>query len=127
MFSFGILSNISLLFSLRFCRQLTRFLLIWLTVSIFSKCSQGFSSFSFPISTVMYPDPEHFYNEDDDDDFYCPNIHEHKFMECLDEKEVLTNDTNNEGYRSCLESKKKRFQKCNEEKGFEYVLRRHLN
>ena len=74
----------------------------------------------------MYPDPEHFFNEEGFEDFYCPNIHEQEFMNCLIENEVTSNDTTNSEYLSCLEKKKKRFQKCNEDRGNKYVLRRHV-
>lgn len=77
--------------------------------------------------TVMYPDEEHFYDEDEYKSFYCPNIHEQTFMECLKENELTSNDTLNPKYRDCFEDKKNRFKKCNEESGAEFKLKRHLN
>lgn len=76
--------------------------------------------------TVMYPDDQHYYDEDNYKEFYCPNIHEGEFMKCLAENEVKTNDTNDSVYRDCLERKKKRFQKCNEENGTRFILKRHV-
>lgn len=75
----------------------------------------------------MYPDVQHYYDEYDDRDFFCVNIHEQKFMQCLSEYEVKLNDTNNPYYYKCHEQKKERFKKCNEENGAQHILRRHLN
>lgn len=75
----------------------------------------------------MYPDEQNFYDEDEHEKFYCPNIHEQKFMECLEENEVASNDSLNPKYRDCFEAKRIRFKKCNEENGAEFVLKRHFN
>lgn len=75
----------------------------------------------------MYPDEQHFYDEDEYKNFYCPNIHEQKFMECLEENEVKSNDTLNPKYRECFKDKENRYKKCNEESGAEFVLKRHFN
>lgn len=76
--------------------------------------------------TVMYPDQEHFYDEKDFESFYCPNVHEKEFMECLSNNSVTTNDTTNSMYESCLKKKKTRYQKCMEEKGPQLAYKRHV-
>lgn len=74
----------------------------------------------------MYPDEAHFYDDSINNDFYCPNIHEQAFMECLKEYNVTSNDTLNSYYLKCLERKSNRYKKCKEEKGTENILKRHL-
>lgn len=74
----------------------------------------------------MYPDPEHFY-EDDSAAICEANIHDEKFMECLVTNDVVSNDTTNDKYMGCLKEKENRYKKCNEEKGYDFVLRRHFN
>lgn len=85
-------------------------------------CTISHLSFS-----VMYPDPEHFYDAETNREFHCPNVHETDFVDCLVKEEVLTNDTTNEKYKSCLEDKVNRYKKCHEENGTEFVLKRHFN
>lgn len=75
----------------------------------------------------MYPDEQHYYDEDDYRDFFCENIHEKKFMTCLEENNVESNDTSNSDFHKCLKSKESRYKKCNEEKGYQYILKRHIN
>lgn len=77
--------------------------------------------------SVMYPDEQNFYDEEKHKNFQCPDIHEHKFMDCLAENEVTSNDTLNSKYRDCFEKKKLRFKECNAEKGAEFILKRHIN
>ncbi|CRK93231.1 CLUMA_CG006775, isoform A [Clunio marinus] len=88
---------------------------------------KNFFMFIITLLSIMYPDPEHFYDESINSEFFCPNIHDSVFMECLKEKEVKTNDTNDSEYRQCLEKKQKRFLKCNDENGTEYILKRHIS
>lgn len=73
----------------------------------------------------MYPDREHFYDDEVNKEFFCSRIQESNFTECL--AEGKTNDTDDSHYLKCLEKKKQRWRKCNEERGFEYILKRHLN
>lgn len=75
----------------------------------------------------MYPDEQHFYDEDINKDLYCPNIHEKLFLECLEKKELKTNDTHDPRYLDCLEKKQGRYTKCNEENGTRFILARHIN
>jgi hypothetical protein len=74
----------------------------------------------------MYPDEEHFWNENDYQEFHCPNRHEKKFMECLEKNEVETNDTKLPGYIDCMKKKEQWYEKCNAENGTDNILKRHL-
>lgn len=74
----------------------------------------------------MYPDSEHFYDEEYNLEFYCPNIHEQKFIECLHEYDVESNDTNNKYYMDCHREKENRYKKCWSENGTEFINRRHI-
>lgn len=90
--------------------------------------SQGFESIFYLNSTVMYPDSQYFYNEDDDKDFFCPKVHDDKeFSVCLASKNITERNTTHDGYRTCIDEKKKRFNDCNQEHGYKYILKRHLN
>lgn len=79
------------------------------------------------ISTVMYPDEQHFYDADEFKEFYCPNAHETKFTTCLQTNDVKSNDTNDPKYRECHDEKKIRYKNCIAENGADYILKRHLN
>jgi hypothetical protein len=76
--------------------------------------------------TVMYPDEAHYYDDSIYNDFYCPNIHDEAFMECLKEYKVTSNDTLNPDYMKCLGKKEHRYKKCKEENGTRNILKRHL-
>lgn len=75
----------------------------------------------------MYSDSEHFYDESVHHSFFCNNIHEQKFMDCLVKYEVKSNDSNNHGYLECLKKKEERYKKCIEENGAQFILKRHFN
>lgn len=74
----------------------------------------------------MYPDESQYYDDSINNNFYCPNIHDKEFTECLKEYEVTSNDTLNPYYMKCLEYKKNKYKKCKEENGTENILKRHL-
>lgn len=63
----------------------------------------------------MYPDSEHDFDPDSLKESYCPSQHYKNFTRCLEESEVLTNDTQNKKFMDCWKRKEKWFQKCNEE------------
>lgn len=83
-------------------------------------------AFLTPSFTVMYPDPEHLYNAETLKNFYCNNVHEEEFMNCLKKFEVENNDTSHKKYKFCHEEKEVRYKKCNEENGTEFIMKRHL-
>lgn len=65
----------------------------------------------------MYPDREYFYDEAENSEYYCQKINDKDFLNCL------VNDT----HASCFKKKEKAYTKCNEEKGYKHILRRHVN
>lgn len=73
----------------------------------------------------MYPDPEHFYNEDDYIELFCPKINDRDLAECLKTKKAA-NNTDDENYKKCMSEESKRYTKCLAEKSTEFILHRHL-
>lgn len=47
-------------------------------------------------------------------------------MQCLEEKEVTSNDTTNKYYKYCLEKKEVDYEKCMAENGTKFILERHI-
>jgi hypothetical protein len=74
----------------------------------------------------MYPDSEHYYNDNVYSDYRCLEIsHDEDFLKCLISgfSKISPDEIHHEKYQMCTIN---RLKKCREENGTENILKRHL-